>query len=340
MIKKSFLFHTKPIFVFLFAILPILASVKIAEKHIEKNINLKQKKSVLKMLMVKDEFGCYEDSNSVFNMFDTTQSNCYNNMNMENISVSHNQSELTTYEMFEYNDFMEAMTVYAFNESSILINPNIFAALTVKSSVVIKGSSQIDGRDWDHMSTLIVDNGVFGVISTGALSMGRRSMVGGNGIFPVNKPIFPIVNEISDEEEYFFTPEEVLGLPENILDKYKSKTMPRMPFHGLVYLNPDKEIDCHNFRNSNGILICHNEKGTALLKNIRGNFKGIIIADRIEHESNRTNILGAVVILSKSGESFILKDNATIRYSSKAISNLNNYINIVCDSIVNKVSWK
>jgi hypothetical protein len=79
----------------------------------------------------------------------------------------------------------------------------------------------------------------------------------------------------------------------------------------------------NGFNTQPSILIHHNSTGTAMMKNVHGYFKGLMIVDGLDHFNGTFSLLGACVSFSSSavGNAFGL-GNATIRYSSEVLTNL------------------
>ena len=127
------------------------------------------------------------------------------------------------------------------------------------------------------------------------------------------------------EENYEFdggfpaTPDALLGLPEGTLkamaqsgaggSQYAtSGGSISMPLKGVTYVElPNNGVwNAPNFTychcgfdyNSFGILVVHNSQKNALIKNLRGNFYGLIIADDLEHIHGR--VTGNVTVIGSS----------------------------------------
>lgn len=209
----------------------------------------------------------------------------------------------------------------------------IEAAVTTRSAVTTFGEIRIDGRDWDLYSDSVCAAGVYGVKSCGTFYQRGYSEIGGGGKAPRKHAGTGIVDYHASSVGYPTTPEEVLGVPPGALDKYKTITMPQLPFNGIVYYIPDGPFTCPDLKGSTGILICHNSKWSATIKNIRGSFNGILIADGVDKVDSGTLIYGAVVTLSEKENSNVFgSGNADIRYSSQIISHV-----LTSNAVV---SWK
>lgn len=191
-------------------------------------------------------------------------------------------------------------------------------AISITGESSSLGGVNIDGRDHDQDGNLTGDPGVPGIATpAGSFNQGGSSTVGGNGAAPA-LPANPAAIE-TGVDPLGSTPEEILGLAPGALDAYKSATPPTAPFSGINYVTGDwtsADID-----GSSGILIVHNDASTALLKNIHGTFKGLIIADDVVHINAGTLILGAVFGLKSDGVT-IGNGNSDIKYSSEVLANL------------------
>ena len=212
-------------------------------------------------------------------------------------------------------------------------------AITARTAVDLLGNIEVDGRDYDTTGgptgTLHSPvGGIYGVSSGGAVNAGGSSEIGGQTTAPTAPKIAGVtVEEYIDTTGYPTTPEEVLGLPPGALDIYKTSSCPSSSFHGIVYT--DKACDF-----AGGILICHNNTGTASLENYHGNFKGLIIADEDKHINGGATILGAIIFLGKTtGGNCIGNGGAVIHYSSKMLDNVTSTLTGTIRRKVTVVSW-
>jgi type II secretory pathway pseudopilin PulG len=222
------------------------------------------------------------------------------------------------------------------------------AAVTARSSVSTSGNMTIDGRDWDSTGASVVGSGVFGISTCRTFSEGGSSAVGGKGAAPPNKgSAAGSVQQYADSTNFPRTPEEVLGLQPGALNQYVVNTLPPMPFRGIVYLNTNGSVSLtgNGLSGSSGILIVHDSSnhsgtGTAAMDIVHGNFKGIIIADKINKLNSNDNILGAIVVLSSNaGDNLFGNGTVNIRYSSQVLNNLSKYTTGLSYSI-DVISWR
>lgn len=199
---------------------------------------------------------------------------------------------------------------------SSIVDPR--AAVTISGVASTNGAVIVDGREHDENGELTGEPGKFG-ISTASITFiqGGSSDVGGNGIAPAN-PANPLTYEIN-APPLPNNPEEILGLSPGSLDHLKTSTPPATPFNGVVYLTSSWEAV--DFNGSSGVLIVHNADGTALLKNIHGNFKGLIITDDIIHINGDAEIIGAVFGL-KTGGVTLGNGSGEVKFSSDVLAQI------------------
>lgn len=97
-----------------------------------------------------------------------------------------------------------------------------------------------------------------------------------------------------------------------------------MPPGAVVYCNfsPSPPFDVGStMNNKSSILVVHNDTGTATMKNIHGNFQGLILADNVQHINAGSLLLGTVLAWGQSGNVFG-NGNATVEFSSAALGSL------------------
>ncbi len=221
------------------------------------------------------------------------------------------------------------------------------AAIISKADVHLTGSIIVDGNDYDSaVADSIVGKGVYGV-STGGIydpQNPKKDYAYGRG-YTSDSSVIPLDSVVAasvDISGYPKTPEEVLGMSAGSLDAYKTSSMPAVPFHGIVYITSGPgEIKDPPLDDCSGIFIYHDASYQSVLRNIHAkNFKGIIICDQIDKINGGAAILGAVVTLSNdpAGHTFG-NGNATIRYSSRILANLGQYI-WSSSFFVDVLSWK
>jgi hypothetical protein len=224
------------------------------------------------------------------------------------------------------------------------------AAVSARSVIQTTGNITIDGRNWDSTGADTIGTGVYGVSTCRTFDNGGNASIGGNGIEPPKKgEAVGSVRQFADSVNFPKTPEEALGVPQGFLDPYIVNSLPSMPFHGIVYLNTSGNVafTANDLSGSSGILIVHDSSnhsgtGTATMDGVHGDFKGIIIADKIDKLNSNGAVYGAIVALSQ----IALKDifgNGTpvVRYSSRVLQNLLNYVDQnSLTYYVDAISWK
>lgn len=229
--------------------------------------------------------------------------------------------------------------VCVFQPVIVNINPTIEAAVTTRSATTVTGNITIDGQDWNADGSAVVADGVYGIKSSGTVSVDGSAQVGGNGNPPTSSPGPTIIN-LCTSTEVPTTPEEALGLPPGTLDAYKTTVEPSYPVHGIYYYAGTSELK-PKFDGSTGIFIAHNDSYTGRLKNIHGEFTGIIIADQIVHINANAKIIGAVITLSTSaGGNAFGNGDADVLYSSAVVQHLINTTSVVTDTTYDVVSWR
>jgi hypothetical protein len=214
------------------------------------------------------------------------------------------------------------------------------AAVTARTSIVVKGNINIDGRDHDT-DGVVIDAGLYGVSTCDSLFIEGSATVGGSGVAPVDKSVISTVRSTVAEEEVAVTaqlnsPESFLGLPAGSLDSYKT-TLLTTPMNGLVYVT--NSAGPVHFDSSSGILIVHNSAKNAELQITNGYFKGLIIVDLMAKISGNAKIVGAVVTLNDGEVSTFGTGTADILYSSYVMANLGKYCKNIKNK-VNEISWK
>ena len=201
-------------------------------------------------------------------------------------------------------------------QHSPIVNPR--AAVSVSGVASTNGAVTVDGREHDANGNLTGTPGTYGIsTSSSTFNQGGNSKVGGNGIAPSN-PANPVTYELN-APPLPDTPEKILGVSDGALDSYKTSTPPSAPFNGIVYLT--SSWNGVNLDGSSGILIAHNANGDAFLKDIHGQFKGLIITDDIIHINGDAQLIGAVFGL-KTGGVTLGNGSGEVDFSSAILSSL------------------
>lgn len=259
--------------------------------------------------------------------------NCSSNATLDTVWIESTGKE---------NSSLSKVSVVASVEPDVVINaPAIRGAIMARSSIIINGNINVDGRDHDTTGA-VINPGVFGVSTCNLLYVSGSSSVGGNGTAPVDKhTIGPVLNVVCEQNApvlpLFQSPETFLGFSEGELDKYVVPSLVT-PMKGIVYLKNSYVGPVH-FDSSFGVLIVHNSARNAELQITNGFFKGLVITDLMAKINGNATVLGAVITLNDGEVSTFGNGSADILYSEYVLNNLSNY----CLNIKKKVkelSWK
>ncbi len=217
------------------------------------------------------------------------------------------------------------------------------AAVTSRRSDTITGNIKIDGRDWDSTNFDTIGAGVLGIYTcdTVTIDAAGSSAIGGMGIEPPSpKGVAPgSVQVHGDAASFPGDPESVLGVDSGALDKYRTLPPASVFYTGtnnVVYWDscPQATVSL----SGGGVIICHNAAYSAVLRNVHGSFKGIIIADRIDKVNAGMLFLGAIFTLSTNPSGNVFGNGSPkIRYSSRIV---NKALKLILHPTVDVVSWK
>ncbi|MFC2140633.1 hypothetical protein ACFLQ1_02810, partial [Candidatus Auribacterota bacterium] len=152
--------------------------------------------------------------------------------------------------------------------------------------------------------------------------------LGGNNIDPTN-PADPgtyMENEVAVQTS---PPWEVLGLNTEadliaLADNYYTGgATPPGVMSGITYVKLGDNGGTSNWNpatiDGTGILVVHNDDFDAVMKNVMGTFKGIVISDDMEHINAGAMVIGAMITTNASGNALGL-GNANVLYSKAAIN--------------------
>lgn len=232
--------------------------------------------------------------------------------------------------------------------ASIPLKVSGVAAVVSNDKVDTNGNITIDGRDYDYSGTKLTgDPGVFGVLSTKTITTGGASAIGGVGIAPPKKGTASgtTSQNASFKTGYPATPDEVVGVPAGTLKKSAqsdgtycataadfsallAKNGGKLPDHAIVYCDFDPGNGSFSIGSGNeksSILVIHNDASTTSVKNLHGAFKGLLIADSVNHVNSGTALTGMVQLLSptsSAGANVFGNGNATVRFSSAVLADL------------------
>jgi len=206
------------------------------------------------------------------------------------------------------------------------VYPKYFkSAITAKPHVNTLGTLKVDGRDYDQNENIIPNQGGLAILSTQAITRGGSSKYGGTNSlgqdFAPSTSFDPSLIEENAEFDGGFpsSPDAVVGVDDGTLKAIAQSgiggsqyaTDPNdihIPLRGVTYLelpnngtwNAPNFTYCHcGFDyNSFGVLVVHNANGNARLKNIRGNFYGVIIADDVDKIHGK--VTGNITVIGDS----------------------------------------
>jgi len=110
------------------------------------------------------------------------------------------------------------------------------------------------------------------------------------------------------------------------LDAYVAANGGNMPGGKIVYCEDEEWLPADFGSDMNAepsIFILHNDAGTATLKNLHGQFKGLLLVDHVVHVNSNAVVLGAIMSFdSENYGSSYGNGNADILYSSEVLANL------------------
>ncbi|MFC2140634.1 hypothetical protein ACFLQ1_02815 [Candidatus Auribacterota bacterium] len=221
------------------------------------------------------------------------------------------------------------------------IPPGVYGAITAAGSVNTTGNITVDGRDHDLNGNLTGDPGSWGITTGGIYTQSGASTVGGNGEAPGSPGTAGIDYQENVTDVQTSPPWEVLGIASEaeliaLADNYYTGgATPAGPLSGITYVKLDDNGSGSSWLpatiDGEGVLVVHNDDYDALMKNVHGTFKGIIVSDDMSHINGTTTIIGAVVTTGTSGNA-LGNGAANVLYSKEAIGDTS-------DSLGNPASW-
>ena len=237
------------------------------------------------------------------------------------------------------------------------------AAVTTNAVTKFAGGIVVDGRDHDTSGTLIANNGILSVWSTGTVSNGGSSTFGGTtgagvDIKPKGKPDTNIVHASQTWSGGFpTTPDGVAGGTANGYPEGTFKTIAQSgqggsqwvtdpslltyPLRGVTYVElPSGGTWVPKAMSGTGILIIHNTAGNALLKSPSGTFTGLVIFDDISNLSGG-DFWGAMVQMTLTPTTDLFgTSNGSVTFSRAAILNATNSLKSTGNgSAANVIAW-
>ena len=239
------------------------------------------------------------------------------------------------------------------------IKGNWRSAILSEDPLDFSGNVEVDGRDWNMANSAIVGDGVVAAMSGGAITVGGSAGLGGNGAAPPGAGASPgsldanhdwgsdgwdnDMDGTADQagETYPSDPDQALGFPNGTLRNaaisYGTYVTTQAAYTAALALNGGKFfsgkivycdfIPAPPFEVGTGmndmpsVLVVHNAASNAVMKNVHGDFKGMILADKIEHINAGTTILGMIQAWGQFGNVFG-NGTSTIRFSSEVLANL------------------
>ncbi|HZN62744.1 MAG TPA: hypothetical protein VFC90_10110 [Planctomycetota bacterium] len=271
-----------------------------------------------------------------------------------------NQRRLTSIAVFGPNNRRIDRSIEEVVDKPVTqIKGNWLGAIVSEDPLDFSGNIEVDGRDWNMANTAIVGDGVVAAMSGGAISVGGSAGLGGNGAAPPGAGASPgsmdadhnwgadgLDNDLEGTidqpgETYPTDPDQALGFPAGTLKTaaqtdgtyFTSQAM----YNAAIALNGGKMfsgkvvycdfIPAPPFELGLGmntmptLLVVHNAASNAVMKNVHGDFKGMILADKIEHINAGTTILGMIQAWGQFGNVFG-NGTSTVRFSSEVLANL------------------
>jgi len=233
------------------------------------------------------------------------------------------------------------------------------AAVISRDPIDLRGNINVDGRDWDINGAALVGAGVDGVVSGGAVTVTGSAGVGGNGLNPPPSGSAPGAVDSNHNwgadgldndregtidqpgETYPADPDQALGVPSGTLmltaKKMGSYFSTQAAYNAAIAANggqalggkviycdfaPSPPFELGTGLNANpSILVIHNSTSNAIAKNVHGDFKGFIMADKVELINAGTKIVGMIQAWGQFGNAFGA-GGSDVLFSSAVLANL------------------
>ena len=228
------------------------------------------------------------------------------------------------------------------------------AAVVSNDEVSLNGSIIIDGRDHDYTGTTVTGDGVFGIISNAPMSPPTNGAVGGNGMAPP-KPKGSAAGSVKGSYDfpngYPSSPDGALSMPDgstlengalkkaaqdggtyfssqSAYTTWLSANGGKMPDGKIVYLEFTPGNGMFNLGSGNAkssILVVHTENQSGIMKEVHGNFTGLILADGFVRNNGTSHITGMIQLFSPTSSeagNVFGNGNAEIDFSSAALADL------------------
>lgn len=229
-------------------------------------------------------------------------------------------------------------------------------AVTANTIVAGNGGLLLDGRDHDTFGNVVPGAGALAISTTASLALKPNTWLAGTADSLDHPPLRPNDSQIDMDAivetgaswptGFPVTPDGVMGGLIHGFPEGRLKRMAQSGTNGSQYVGPDASPPSApgdlrfplrgvtyvelgmgqawigvDLGDSDGILVVHNDSGTAVLKNVNnGVFKGLLIVDDLVHL--HTTIIGAVVVLTDGPSSGNVLGNGhgSILYSRAALS--------------------
>jgi len=229
---------------------------------------------------------------------------------------------------------------------------NFRGAITTNPPVQTLGTLNVDGRDYDQNENIIPNQGGLAILSASTITRGGNSKYGGTNdsgtdFAPVTNFDPSLIQQNASFDNGFpVSPDAVVGVDEGTLkaiaqsgaggSQYATDASKiKIPLKGVTYVELPNNgtwtspnftyCSCGFDYNSFGILVVHNANKNASLKDMRGSFYGIIIADGVDKIHGK--VVGNVTVIGpQASGNCIGNGTGDVDYSSyylaQALSNL------------------
>lgn len=217
--------------------------------------------------------------------------------------------------------------------------------LTLNATTGINGNATIDGRNHDTLMNVIPGSGIEGIWTTKpSFSISGSGTVGGtdtlgNDYAPSN-PADPnvLLTNQSYPMGYPTNPDQILHTYTDLIPNGTLKAIAqsgfegsqysvdgtdlKYPLRGVTYVETPATTPQNEWRPADvpgsGILVVHNSAGNAKLVNTKGDFRGLIIADEVEHFHG--GLLGGMIAIKNMFSGNVVGNgDAWLYYSEQTI---------------------
>jgi len=247
-----------------------------------------------------------------------------------------------------YQGVTKQIRSIAIRQSAVITPEDHPGAITANSPVATLGTIEVDGRDHDENGNLTGAPGTYGISTTSTVSIGGSSTVGGNGEAPGGAETGSNREENAVWPDGFPTsPDAYLGLPDGTLKAYAqaqgtyfvtgataqswiNNNVAQWAAGGVIFylelpsggkMQPVDWVVGLNTKPS--LFICHNATNDSILKNLHGEFKGLVLSDYITHINGTAMVVGGIASFADDavGNTYGT-GNAEILFSATVLSQL------------------